>query len=915
MKREQVLLVLTLLVLAWMVRGELAREAPRATRPRFQPVPPLELGPVDAWPVLEHSPARRDVFREPTEIEALPPLDLPLPPVPEMARLLPPPVPDSGPARWSDHLLQWPEAPPGEAGEAVDLDFEDAGLGAGDSFEEAEAADPVGLDGAQEEDYARLYDRVDLEGSFRPLWGWILNEDRFDRAAALARGQVDLVFQEVDPRTGQPRFEPRPIAADAYTRAVLADTLRNRIELARRALPDNAGAFPEREDLVRWLLQVGNEEPLAYDYAVQAAVRGVELSPEALDAWLLLGEAWERTFRLDEAFALYAFLAGEELPGPAPELPVQPEPGRFRHASAPRVRMASILLAFGLREDAATMLRRALELGDGDPRAYALLGELLLEEDPSEALGLLERAYGSPALDRASETGLGLGVALGTVHLALGHWDDAERVFRQTGNAAGLVAGAREIPEGAVDAACGLAAAAYLRGDFSAALARVEEFLAIAGPHRKLLYLRGIAGAAAGSPLGEVARDLRAAAAVSPLDAALPLAALSFWLDVKARAVGDEALREEAGVLLDQALELDPGLPWAVAWRARFALDDDNLEAAREDLRRFIQDHPDCAAALMELGWILHREERYDTAEVALRRAEQEAPRHADLVLRRGLNLLKTGDLDLAREVLARALSLDPGLAAASNGIAWAHYAEGDVTGARAEFAQVMDELRTTPDNPQYRYAELWSRRIEAHSRLVRWVDRFEGRLLRPVWNAIDDLSGGVEPRVFDGALRIEGEQEPGRTRVFRRIRAIDFQSAAATLTVGSGHQGKAGLMLSLERRRGAPTWLIQIERQRNGEVTVYGRQGAREFPEPEEQRTGIRVSAGQPLRVSFVLDREPEIPVLHVRVDGREVFQGEVPTLRSTSGDLTISVYSETANVFPVQVLLDDFELVYSQP
>ncbi|MFQ5749935.1 MAG: tetratricopeptide repeat protein, partial [Planctomycetota bacterium] len=724
-----------------------------------------------------------------------------------LAAVLPPPQPDPGADFWSAHLLAHPGPLP--AGEAAAADSVSSEVQPSPDSGSAQAGAAQPSAGEGEAAYAALYDSVRLN-PLTTLWGRILDADRFDKKKG-----SPFVFQEVDPRTGQARFTPRRFEGGDYESFSFARTQRNEIELRVHALRPVAGTIEERLDLVHWLLDQGNSEPVAFERAVALAEKGVRLAPDDEKTWLALGDAWERTFHLDEAFALYSRMAGvglpdaASLPGPVAALPS----GRFSRRAAPRVRLARILRSLGLDREAEKLLREGVGLSDGDSEAPLELGLLLADTGrPREAEGFLRRALGMQT-SRSSPAALRNAGALGKALLEQGDWDGARRVYAEGVRAAGGIARARDLQAGEV-------AALYLAGDFPAALEAARQAVATIGPDPGLLYLRGITAAAAGGPADRVDHDLRDAARLGPLDAAPALAALSFWTDVDGRP-------GEARQLLARALELEPDLPYGIYLRAHQARRDGELDSAEKEFRRLLGRFPHCAAALVELGWVFHLEERFAEAEVALRRGAAEAPRWAEASFRRGLNLLRLGLIPAAREALQTARDLDGKLEGVRNALAWAAYAEGDVPGTVAEFSYTQDLLREDEKNPQYVFAKTWQDRVAAHARLVRWADDFGTRRLRNGWNV--DARHGVEPRPLDGSLVLAGNHaDAGRTRVYREISAIRFSSFAADLEVEAGHLGEAGLMLSLENRT-RTTWEFRVFRDREGRLRWFLRQGARE--------------------------------------------------------------------------------------
>ncbi len=835
----------------------------------------------------------RDPFRKPSADQPLPPLPIDFPPLGALPLLIPPPLPDSGPAGWNHALFAFSGKPIGALDELVDTseegigDAEDAGSDFDGVFDEAE-------------DYKEAYDWVQISIQ-QTLYGRLLGDGRYDKAVGDA-----LLFQEVDPRTGDHRFGEQTLEGDGYEDFGFASTLRNQVEL--RIREDRAAGVGRIEDIranVLWYLDQGMHEPVAFSFAEELALMAVDFAPDELANWMLLGKVWERTFRFDEAFTLYSKLSGQPIPDVDSDLGLSVGEGRFPRSASPRVGMALILKRLGLDAEAEAQLRTATALQDGNATAPLELGMLLLELGrAAEASPFLVRARGMHPRRNSFEA-LRNGAALGLAAMVRADWSAAESAFRDTVSAA---AGG----EGAMQARMGEAAAAYLAGDFVRANSLSVNAIDTYGGVAQLLLIRGLSTAASGGAAAEAIRDFRAAADGDPLDAAPSLAALAFWLHV----LGEEM---EARETLADALDLEPRNFFARWLRARWAADSGDLPGAREELRDLVAEAPRCVAVLVDLGWLLHQEGSLAAAEVALRRAEQElpatlkgsgpAPAWAEIAYRRGLNLMSMGRAEDALEAFDRALSLDPATHAARNGQAWAHYALGDIPSAVAEYGYLQDVLREQSDHPQAAYAALWQDRIQAHAKLRLWEDEFDGRRLRPGWDAQTHARLGVEPRVLDGHLNIRGNhRDKGRTRAFRSLTATTFRSFSGDLLVGNEHIGSAGLLLALENRN-RQTWIFEVFRDREGQVNWRWKQGARQ----EQGRAGTVVPLGSSMNIEFVLDREPVPPVLSVYLNGSPLWSGATPALRSAAGSLVAGAFVETANALPVDLLVDRVTLQYS--
>ena len=902
MKREQILMIATLVLVGFLSWRLMTTEAFTKGPGRVRSLS-LELEEMRAGePVvgLEVAGDARDAFIRPQDDFPLEPLSLPAPPMQDMPDLLPPPIPDSGADHWSTHLYQRAEAPRGNLNDLIDPSEVSLTSGGGDS--DSDVGDE-GEDDFGDIDYSTQYDSLKID-AIRTIYGFILDDEsgsRYDKQVG-----DSIRFQEVRPSTGEERFAPRDFTSEDYQSFAFAKTLRNEIELTVREMRGaSAGRTVELRDHVAWLLENGMQEPVAFGYAEEHARQLISLAPDDALNWLALGTVWERTFRFDEAFTMYAQLAGEPLPGEAPNLGLNIQAGRFETVAAMRVAMARILRRIGVDQDAENLLRSADALQPGDAAALTGLGVLLLDQGRSaEALDPLERVAAMP-FNRSSRVALRAGYELGRAYLALGRWDDAAKSFSDNARAAG------SDPHGA-KARQGEIAAAYLGGKFGEALQLADDAITEDGAIPALLYLRGLATGADRGSAAELVRDLRAAAEGAPLDAAPPLAALAFYYDLM-------GMSTEADETLARALELDPELPYARYLQARWAARDGQLDEASSTLRSLVANSPRCAAALAELGWLLHQQSAYEAAEVAFRRAVAAQPSNpsqpdawSDLAMRRGLNQVELSSWEAAGDHFREALALQPNLYAAQNGLALVAYSEGDLAQAISDFSYLQDNLRQSPNDPQAQYAALWQERAQKHATLRLWEDPFDGNRLRPGWEVQQMARNGVGPALRDGRLVINGNhQDQGITRASRQVTALHFQSFGGELLVGDDHRGDAGLMLAIETRQGRQTWFFKVFRDREGNLVYHWKQGAKE----DRQQLSRRVTPGIPVRITFELDREPATPVLTVRVDDAVVYSEPAAVLKSAAGALVYGVYAETSNALPVDTSLDNVSVIYAKP
>ena len=896
MKREPIFFLCVLVLLAWMGMN-LHQDSLAGSRGNRRTALNLDmdaLGSLNPVVSLPGESVRKNAFKKPSTDEALPPLELAIPPLAALPVLLPPPYPDPGASVWSHHLLVNVQAPVGGIQDLVSSSVDS---------EEVSSKNVASEMLGSETSYESLYDSVQVD-TISTLWGWVLDEDRYQKGA-----ETSLTFQEVNPVTGESRFASRVFAPGEYVGFQLAKTLQNEVKYKAVELAQLGTAREEQiHQGVSWLLNQGVREPAAFEIALARATSLAEVDPAESKHWLLLGSVYERTLQLDRAFSLYAALAGRPIPQASVPASMS-QVNELAHPSVPLVRMAVILRKLGSDSAAHALLADAVLMRDGDPSADLEMGILLLDEESLvQAKAHLLQAQSLLQAQRTSLQYQQAVVGLGKVALATGDWASATSSFE---DALAAVQGA----DSSHDAQCGLIASLYLAGKFDQAALASEEAILIYGPSASLLYLRGLSTAASGGSAAEVVRDLKQAVAAEPLDAAPSWAALAFWYDI----LGESALAEES---LSLALEMEPSLLYAKylegLWQARGG----NTASARDAFRGLVAEAPQCAAFLMELGWILSADGHYGPAEVAFRQAEthrpswvrsvSHAPAWAELALRRGLNHMKRQSYGESATSFEEAQSLFPGFLQAQNAVACLQYAQGDLASSVAEFSYLLDTLRDDKGNPQAAFAQLWQGRITAHARLRHWKDTFEGNRFLSGWDAQSGARQGVEPRIAMGILRIQGpHREAGKTRAVRTLPAQHFRSFSADIKVGEAHRGDAGVFTALESRNGRQTWAFHVFRDREGWLSWSWKQGAKE----DRGRTGQRLSTDETIRVGFDLDREPVPPVLRVHADGQVIWTGPVAVLRSASGSLVYGVYAETANALPVDLSLDNLEVIYAKP
>src|SRR3569623_3126068 len=141
-------------------------------------------------------------------------------------------------------------------------------------------------------------------------------------------------------------------------------------------------------------------------------------------------------------------------------------------------------------------------------------------------------------------------------------------------------------------------------------------------------------------------------------------------------------------IVASSAFAANPAVDAAVA-----ALQRRDFQAAEVKLRAEVKTHPANAEALSLLGVALDEQQKFIDGRIFHKRAMAAAPRSTAVLYNYANNLLATGDEKSAREILARALTIDPANRQAN--LAMAQVALNHADGKEA-----MTYLDRVPDGP-----------------------------------------------------------------------------------------------------------------------------------------------------------------------------------------------------------------------
>jgi tetratricopeptide (TPR) repeat protein len=545
------------------------------------------------------APLRRDLFREPSETQPLPPRALPFPDRPP-ASLVALPL-DPGPDLGHAEVLRMPGDVVAGVSLAGPFEGERAAESGGGASGAGAAGTGAGQDPSQQgwEHWASTYDQIWVTTLPRsPYLGVIEHPDKIALEAQRAFAGETVRMRVFSPRTQ--RLGALQLFGDDHKlpigRIELARTLRNEVERRKRRVPETAVHLPERQQLIEWLLERAEEESWVYDEALDQAEVYLRVSGGDLEGFRLRVRVLRARGDLAGEYALYQ------------DLPERLQESAFRYEG-----LGGVKAALGLHAEAEQDLRKAVQLAPSDPRPRAGLAEFLLA-----------RGHARQAAHEAERALAGLGMITSAT--------DRARVltaFARCQLAVADVAAARQALSGAADASVRASlvllpgAIDYAAGDLDAALQAFRQASAAgAGPAAIL---------GAGACLLRLQQWQEAQAAFEAVADQAPL--------LRARALAGMGLlalkigqREQAVQWLDRSLEADPTDAYVHYLRGRALRELAQLPQAQEALQAALRLRDDFLHALAEMAlvrWRMAQDARGREAAVHL----VAAVRYADRVV------------------------------------------------------------------------------------------------------------------------------------------------------------------------------------------------------------------------------------------------------------------------------------------
>lgn len=830
--------------------------------------------------------AGRDVFQQPRDWNALAPLTLEPPPLPEVGHLAPPPAPGPSPEHYR-LLRRGPPLPAAVPAEGASAGADGAEGGAGDPRSSgldlgtlpAASADAV----ADEKSLERTHDWIRRRNQAR-TYGRILNDNRFgllDDTGAAVR------FQTVNTKTG------KPVGTNDFKRADLegdgafqqgfgfADTVANRVALLRRDVRPGTGN-PRREltaarECLAWLAEDRATALRAAEEFVRSALNA---DPRQADGWELLADVEAAGFDPEGELAAFeaARAAGVESGGLL-------------------ARKGALQRRLGLAQEAEASLRAAIELDPNSLTALRALADLLLSQTrATEALAVLDRAQKLGSLEQTDRLRLRV---------------DEVRALLAAGDLAAAAAASERVLKMEIDDADALVADGAVRlvsGQLDRAIGSFRSALNLSARHRGALFDLGLALFQKGE-LGEASALIERSADVAPLSTGAALAAAGVLEEERGNL-------EQASDLYRRSLRAEPDDPYALYRAGRAARRLGDPEAADEFLRRALLLDGRITDVLVELGYSALLRDVPEAAEPYLQEALRREPDNRDARFLLGVSFARQNLIAEARAAFQAAAPKgdDP---AALCGVAWCLYREGDEQGSIDKFGEARGAAQD-PASPFAAYANANQARVDDHRNKEQWIDRFERTQLKNNWNVTEPFGPTVAMAGGRG-IAITGTQRQGEddglTEVHRTISAGSFVGLEARIAAATGNEAVVGLRYVFEsaptgNKEGVVKGEIAVARFPDGSVRVLT--SANGTPVLDWVAVeGASVPAGE--AVTFAIERlDYDRGRFQVLVDGRPVpFPVEVDSMKKAKKEYRGGLFTRAKGRGRVDVSCDYVRVV----
>ncbi|MCA8956320.1 MAG: tetratricopeptide repeat protein [Planctomycetes bacterium] len=898
LRKEQVLLLVTVAFTVWWAMGLKPTDAGRRPRPKIKELPAVATPRSILADPTGTPTAVRELFVEPSESQPLPPkADLPFYPLGTLPVVVLPLEIGQQPRAYFQlrHVLAMAPASSSKEpkSEPKDAGSEQPKSGNGNPAPKPGPAAPTNPNTAS--DPSLVYDCLHKDGS--KFWGIFLGKDTLKYDIAMRRSVApgtEFRFQWINPKDGTTHDELK-VKVSEITKLELARTLRNEVGLRTRGLEPRSTNVEQQRDLLFWLLETAQVEPWVYDVALERVESYRKFVTPKEHGYLYRAKVLAAMGDLAAEYRMFKDI----------EADLQGSSFQLRGLGMVEARL-------GLDKLAEKHLRAAVALNKPlDPRNYAALAEFLLDRgrvveavepannavvyksrnDPTDADVLSFHAVKVRAM-------LAVGDLAGATD-ALPQGISSELQVRATYLGA-LVAYAKQSVDSALtdfescaqsgkidDALLGVAACKLVKGDLAAARTAFEQ-IADANPR-----LRHLAQAGLGLLLGQIEGE------------------------------GNNAVE-----MLRASLTTDPTHPYLHYLLGRQLRRNGDLVGAVEPLLQALRLRDDFLEALAELTWVHWGLYRRNNDTGALVRAVRYVDRLVDLDQRQGgkelLFVEMQGRLHYeARDVRAARTAFERGgdrSPFCQIGLALVEYIlkRGD----RAE-DRLQRLRRLKPDDPVRKHAEKLLGMMADHANLEQVVDRFTsfGSGNRK-WGT--KTNGQARPLPGTESVKLVGAagRLSGPVYVERTMQGTGrLVSVAIDMMVGADNRSEfAGLVVQIpgSGANAEPQFRVRFGMDDSRKVVLDLTEN-RKAKEPI--RTSIEVTPGQwhTLRLRFATDPEnPRQPTLflHATFDGNPVLpkplrMAGVRRNASTSGTMQTRLQADCVPLQPLDVQFRDYRRV----
>ena len=738
----------------------------------------------------------REAFLEPRDWLPLPPANLERPPLRDPAYVPPLPPLSVGldrvgvyrrPSVVTPHAFA-EEAPAAPVEPTDDAPANAASATSGNGAAKKGAAAPTpAVSGnppppaADDLDFKRKFDWLEVAGDSRPWYGAIQNKDKF---GLLSRLEEAVQFSRLDPKSG------RIMQSGSIDRTRVkeggvhfADTPLNRSELLLRQVPEaqwTQNGVPRVLDVAAQLLPLGREDRAVLKRAADVLEKCVSLDPKNPRVYELLADADAAAIAFeDELSALErAESAGVESPGLV-------------------VRRSRWLLRVGARAGALARLAEGVARWPTDRSLRLAYGRALLDEGSSESDALALDQF--TQAEQQSETGEQRSeviAEIGAARLGGGDLDRAQQAAKR------ILDVDKAAPRGLALRGSALLAAGKFdqaSADFEALLAGSDAQGVEAGALLSLALVRTRNGA-----VDAAKADLDRVATIDPLLAAAGAAAQADLLEVTGHA-------EAAVARCRDAVARAPDDSHVRYFLGRLLRRSGDLEGARTELRRALDLGATFPDLFSELGFLALEEGRAADArryfEESLAREERDETKlllaHAHML---------GGELQPARALLEVLQAKQP-TSEVLLALAWCSYKRGESAAAQQLWQQVKDDLPNAPAEDKA-YAAKWLAQVQDLESKQSWEDTIPWREVGNGW----DFTGSydLEARIQPGDFRIFGVQRAGTqvdqwTYLKRDIDPSNFFEYEVVLSTGKEHAGRTGFGLVQFTGSGSGNQAVQV--------------------------------------------------------------------------------------------------------